>query len=285
MTTSMIPVSQDAMKSIALHGDYSKVSDTDRVNIALNLCETFGLNPATVPFNWLKNEKTGAISLYPNKSCAAGLASNRKLSVQVVKEGPIMDTAYSVTVKVTEGDRVTEDVGVTSMSYFKKGDANTPGSWQRVDGTGLADAVMKAHTKATRRAVLKHCGLSLPEEKEEEPLVVVDTQVTVKTPAEVVKAAEQKHDEAKANAYVQQMGPKKELWDWRGVIEKVTPLEKPKGGRAWSIMGSEGTEFKTDDKAFEEVLSSIEHGKEYDIRYRINGKGTFIVTDMKDAGT
>ena len=290
--SNMIQVSGDAMKSIALHGDYSKVSEGDRVNIALNLCETFGLNPATVPFNWLKNEKTGAISLYPNKSCAAGLASNRNLSVEVVKEGPVMDTAYSVTVRVKEGDRVTEDVGVTSITYFKKGDASTPGSWTRIEGSGLADAIMKAHTKATRRTVLKHCGLSLPEEKEgEEPIIIVDTPVKVtETPKEVAKqivqAAEVKHDEAKANGYTPEAKeqPKEEGESWIGRVEKIVTLEKPKSkAPVWEVIGQDGSSFKTDDVKFQDVISSVEHGESVAIRYKVSGKGTKVIQSMVNA--
>src|SRR6185295_6796626 len=285
--TGLTQVSADAVRAITLHGDYSKISEDELYHVVLSICDSLGLNPSMNPFNWLKNEKTGAISLYPNKSCAAQLASNRKLKCEVVSEGLALETVYSVKVRVTEGERITEDVGAVSVKYFKKGENGQSGAWVMVEGSGLADAIMKAHTKATRRTVLKHCGLGLPDERDEEvPLIVVDTPVTVKdTPAAIVQKAEEKHAEAKANAYqpeppAQEPEQPKGKQTWTGSVTSVNNLES-NGHPVWELHGDDGSIFKTGEAKV--VKDGIEKNTRYTVTYEVNGRGTKVALKLKEA--
>ena len=284
MTASngLVPVSQDAIKAITLYADYSKISENDRVNVALSLCDRYGLDPATTPFNWLKNDKTGVVALYANKSCAAQLASNRKLKCEIVSEGLVLESVYSVRYRVTEGDRVTEDVGVSPITYFKKGEGSTPGSWARLEGGGLSDAIMKAHTKATRRTVLKHCGLGLPDEKEE-PLVVIDTSVTAKEEPKPQEPPPKQEETKKLEAPTPQEKPKKAPKEkWSGILTSVQELKLPDGRPAWELMGFDGTAFKTADPPCAEIAQEAsDKAVSVDIKFTVNSKGTNVVTGLK----
>lgn len=267
----MIQVSQEAIKAISLSGDYSKLTESDRLNVVLSICEQLNLNPALNPFNYIPN-KDGKIMLYPNKSCAAQLSSNRKLKCEVVSEGLALESVYTVKVRITEGERVTEDVGAVAVTYFKKGENGQPGTWARLEGSGVADAIKKAHTQAKRRAVLAHCGLGLPESQEEEPLIVIDTPAKVTdTPAPV------KQEETK------KLEQKPETHKWTGKIASVRPEELPGGKACWTLIGHDGNVFKTADPVFKEHIESIEEGKEYSIKYEPNKKGTYVVVKMGDA--
>lgn len=266
MNSNMIQVSPDAIKAISLHGDYSKLSEADRLSVVLSICDQLNLNPALNPFNYIPN-KDGKIMLYPNKSCSAQLASNRKLKCEVVSEGVALESVYEVKCRVTEGERVTEDVGAVAITYWKKGDNGQPGSWARLEGSGIADAIKKAHTQAKRRTILAHCGLGLPDGQEEEPLVVLDTPVNVKD----VPKDEPKHQELPA--------PKPQKDKWRGMFDRVDSLES-NGKPVWAFIGTDGQEFKTADPVFTE--NGIEKGREYEVTFKTNGKGTRIIEKLKE---
>jgi hypothetical protein len=82
-----------------------------------------------------------------------------------------MDDIYLVSVRVTGADgRLSENQGAVAIAHLK--------------GDALANAVLKATTKAIRRAVLAHCGLGMLDETEAEtipnarmePMVQVSTE-------------------------------------------------------------------------------------------------------------
>lgn len=271
----MIQVSQEAIKAISLNGDYSKISEQDRLSVVLSICDQLNLNPALNPFNYITN-KDGKIMLYPNKSCAAQLSSNRKLKCEVVSEGLALDSVYTVKVRVTEGERVTEDVGAVAVTYFKKGDNGQPGAWVKLEGAGIADAIKKAHTQAKRRAVLAHCGLGLPESQEEEPLVVIDTPSKVTTTPEPEPAKQQQEETKKLEA------PKQDPGKWTGKIASVRPEQLPTGKPCWTVIGHDGSIFKTADEIFQPLFDAMTENSQYEIKYEPNKKGTWVILRMKE---
>lgn len=130
--------------------------------------------------------------------------------------------------------------------------------------------------------------------EDEEPLIVPDDEeppkgspakVFDKTPAEVVKAADEKHSEAKANAYAPESsqpangnGASKPL-KWKGCITDAEPLELPDGSPAWSLHGADGNVFKTADP--KHVKGGIEANVEYEITYHVNGRMTNVVDKIR----
>ncbi|EAK0214907.1 hypothetical protein FCL21_09215 [Campylobacter coli] len=131
-------------------GDLSKLSDVERASYVKNLCEILGLNMLTKPFEYIV--LNGKLTLYANKSATDQLRQIRKVSItktEVAQVGDIyMVTAYAA----TPDGRTDCDTGALSI--------------KNLGGDNLANAIMKAITKAKRRVTLSICGLGMLDESE-----------------------------------------------------------------------------------------------------------------------
>jgi hypothetical protein len=156
------------IESIVMNGDLSKLQPAQKVAYYNYRCSQAGLDPAAKPFDLLK--LNGKEVLYANAQCTQQLCAIHKLSTQVTHREK-MDDIYLVSVRVTGADgRLSENQGAVAIAHLK--------------GDALANAVLKATTKAIRRAVLAHCGLGMLDETEAEtipnarmePMVQVSTE-------------------------------------------------------------------------------------------------------------
>jgi hypothetical protein len=142
------------IERLLITGDLAKLSPDQRSAYYLSLCQLAGLNPLTQPFEYLTlNNK---LVLYAKKACTDQLRAIHKVSV-VDMDQVECDGVYSVTVKVQNGDGRTDmDVGVVKIASLT--------------GDNRANAMMKAATKAKRRATLSICGLGMLDEAEIETI-------------------------------------------------------------------------------------------------------------------
>ena len=141
-------------ESIVLRGDLSGLNEQQKKNYYLFRCRQVGLDPAAKPFDLLK--LNGKEILYANAGATQQLCSIHKLSTQITHRERI-DDIYVVSVRVTAADgRVSENQGAVSVGSAR--------------GDALANAILKATTKAIRRAVLAHCGLGMMDETEVETI-------------------------------------------------------------------------------------------------------------------
>lgn len=141
-------------ESIVLRGDLSGLNEQQKKNYYLFRCRQVGLDPAAKPFDLLK--LNGKEILYANAGATQQLCSIHKLSTQITHRERI-DDIYVVSVRVTGADgRVSENQGAVSVGNAR--------------GDALANAILKATTKAIRRAVLAHCGLGMMDETEVETI-------------------------------------------------------------------------------------------------------------------
>ncbi|EAH4545308.1 hypothetical protein IBH16_001812 [Campylobacter jejuni] len=135
-------------------GDLSKLSDVERASYVKNLCESLSLNMLTKPFEYIA--LNGKLTLYANKSATDQLRQIRKVSItktEVAQVGDIyMVTAYAA----TPDGRTDCDTGALNI--------------KNLDGDNLANAIMKAITKAKRRVTLSICGLGMLDESELETI-------------------------------------------------------------------------------------------------------------------
>ncbi|HHQ3652153.1 TPA: hypothetical protein ACSPVW_001584 [Campylobacter coli] len=135
-------------------GDLSKLSDVERASYVKNLCESLGLNMLTKPFEYIV--LNGKLTLYANKSATDQLRQIRKVSItktEVAQVGDIyMVTAYAA----TPDGRTDCDTGALNI--------------KNLGGDNLANAIMKAITKAKRRVTLSICGLGMLDEGELETI-------------------------------------------------------------------------------------------------------------------
>ena len=142
------------IESIVINGDLSKLQADQKVAYYNFRCQQAGLDPAAKPFDLLT--LNGKQVLYANAQCTQQLCAIHKLSTQVTHRER-MDDIYIVSVRVTGADgRVSENQGAVAIGHLK--------------ADALANAVLKATTKAIRRAVLSHVGLGMLDETEVETI-------------------------------------------------------------------------------------------------------------------
>lgn len=144
----------EIVEQVIIKGDLSKLTAEERSTYYLKVCESVGLNPFTKPFEYIN--LNGKLTLYALRACTDQLRSIHKVSVLDMTESERGDV-FIVTAKVTNGE------GRTDMA---KG-AVTIGN---LKGDALANAMMKAETKAKRRATLSICGLGFLDETEIETI-------------------------------------------------------------------------------------------------------------------
>lgn len=166
----------DVMEKVILENDLAKLTPTEKVRYVSQVCQTLGLNPATRPFQLLKfNNKE---VLYATKDATEQLRYLRGVSIKSLDTKILQDSLYVVTANATLPDgRTDSSTGVTVINGLK--------------GEPLANAMMKAETKAKRRATLSICGLGFLDESEVDSIpnaskisideVVVNNVVDTKT--------------------------------------------------------------------------------------------------------
>ena len=166
--------------SIVLRGDLSGLNETQKRDYYLYRCRQVGLDPAAKPFDLLT--LNGKQILYANAGATQQLCAIHKLSTQITHRERV-DGIYIVSVRCTGADgRVSENQGAVDVSSLQ--------------GERLANAILKATTKAIRRSVLAHCGLgmldeteveTIPEARRESLVVTQDpAPITVETPPDQV---------------------------------------------------------------------------------------------------
>jgi hypothetical protein len=142
------------IESVVIQGDLSKLTPTEKASYYAKVCESIGVNPLTRPFEYLK--LNGKEVLYARRDCTDQLRNTRRVSV-AIKERETIDGVYVVTAGASMPDgRADESTGAVTI----KG----------LTGDNLANAMMKAETKAKRRVTLSICGLGCLDETELETI-------------------------------------------------------------------------------------------------------------------
>jgi len=148
----------NVIASLVTTGDLSRLTNEEKAQHYLAVCNALGLTAATQPFSYLR--LNGKEILYANRACTEQLCSVHKLSVEVTGRQTDGDV-HMVFVRVWQGkggpsERFADGEGAVPLSGLK--------------GEALANAYLKCATKARRRAVLAFCGLSLLDETEVETI-------------------------------------------------------------------------------------------------------------------
>jgi len=163
-------VSPEALEALLARGDLNALNDQQKVNFIAAVCKSVGLNPLTRPFDFMKT-RDGKQIIYANKGCAEQLRQVNKISLEIVERELIKDV-YVVTAKATsiKDGRVDSATGAVSIG--------------KLFGEALANAYMKAETKAKRRVTLSICGLNMLDETEASTIPRAKQDVT---PSDVTK--------------------------------------------------------------------------------------------------
>jgi len=151
---AVTPVLPTAIESALIGGDLSKLDTNQRLNLYKSTCESLGLNPLTKPLEYIT--LNGKLTLYAKRDCGDQLRKIHKISVTVVSREKI-DDIFVVCARATTPDgRTDESIGAVNVAGAK--------------GDNLANAFMKAETKAKRRVTLSICGLGFLDESDVETI-------------------------------------------------------------------------------------------------------------------
>ncbi|HEY8415654.1 MAG TPA: hypothetical protein VIK99_07780 [Thermaerobacter sp.] len=140
------------IEKVVVEGDLSRLTPAERVAYYRRVCESLGLNPYTKPFDYI--QLNGKLVLYARKDATEQLRKRDGISIQIVAREFLSNLGiYAVTARATAKDgRVDESIGAVHVAGLK--------------GEALANALMKAETKAKRRVTLSICGLGWLDESE-----------------------------------------------------------------------------------------------------------------------
>lgn len=163
----------ETLERVMLEGDLSKLRPEQRLEWYRARCDAAGLDPRGQPFQYLL--LNGKLVLYATKAATEQLTGIHKLGVAIVGRETDRDTGlHIVQARVTFPDgRTVDDCGAVCLTGLK--------------GEALANAVLKATTKAKRRTVLSALGLGMLDESEVEA-VAGARRVSVEPTGEIVDA-------------------------------------------------------------------------------------------------
>ena len=145
------PVSlAEAIEKVLIGGDLAPLDVEQRMDYYKKVCQSLGLNPLTRPFDYIIFN--GKMTLYARRDCTDQLRKIYGVSVTGIKKETI-EGMYVVEAEVKDRNGRT-DTGTGAIFI---------GNLAKLD---LANAIMKAETKAKRRATLSICGLGFLDQSE-----------------------------------------------------------------------------------------------------------------------
>jgi hypothetical protein len=138
------------IEDVLIRGNLSDLTPQQRVEYVARVCQSLGMNPLTRPFEFLT--LNGKLVLYAKRDAADQLRKINGISIEIVGR-EISDGLLIVHARAKDKTgRDDEDFGVVA---FKGG-----------GGEFMANAMMKAVTKAKRRVTLSISGLGFLDETE-----------------------------------------------------------------------------------------------------------------------
>lgn len=160
----LVQLEQETMTKLMLTGDMAGLNENQRIVYYQKMCNHLQLDPVTLPFSILALK--GKTVLYANKGCAAQLNLKHHINHEI-KSREFIKGLYVVTAFAkTKDGRFTENIGAIPIQSSDGKD---------FCGETLANAMMKAETKAKRRATLDLVGLGMPDVSEVE--TIADAQI------------------------------------------------------------------------------------------------------------
>jgi uncharacterized metal-binding protein len=153
--SSAIPMKQEFdVSRLVVDGDVSRLTPEQKSQYYILRCKEHGMSPSSQPFNYLR--LNGKEVLYANKGCAEQLRAINKVSIKITKADQVGDL-FVVIAEAKDGNgREDSATGAVTIVGLK--------------GESLANAMMKAETKAKRRVTLSICGLNMLDETEVESM-------------------------------------------------------------------------------------------------------------------
>jgi hypothetical protein len=143
-------VNAELFEKVITANDLAGLTSVEKVMYVSRVCESLGLNPLTKPFQLLKFN--GKEVMYATKDATEQLRKIHNVSIDSL-DTKIIDGIYIVTASASLlNGKKDSSTGVISITGLRS--------------DALANAMMKAETKAKRRVTLSICGLGMLDESE-----------------------------------------------------------------------------------------------------------------------
>lgn len=197
-----LQISTETMSKLALAGDVGGLNPQEKIQYYAALCERVGLDPATQPFKLMR--LSGKEVFYLDRSGAQQLNRLHQISHEI-KTREFVNGCYVVTARASIGNRFTDSIGAVACEGLK--------------GEALANATMKAETKAKRRATLDLVGLGMLDETEVETIPTAQ-----RLNAELVPMPQRQIDDVKQAKVVETKPVTASDAHRTRLIELLTPL-------------------------------------------------------------
>lgn len=149
-----------AIEKVLVQGDLAPLKPEERVQYYKTVCESLGLNPYTKPFSYIT--LNGKLTLYANKDAADQLRRIYGVSIDDVSREMDGDLIIVEAKGHDATGRTDVEIGVVNKKEM---------------GGNIANALMKANTKAKRRLTLSLVGLGWLDETEIESIPKSQAQV------------------------------------------------------------------------------------------------------------
>ena len=164
-------VPPELLEKVIIEGDLEKLSAAERMEYYEKVCDSLGLNPLTRPFDYIK--LSGKLTLYAKKDATEQLAKMHHVSIKL-QPGRSIEGVYLVQATASTEYRSVDATGAVPIESLK--------------GEAKANALMKAETKACRRAVLRLVGLGWLDETEVTSVSDATPVLVDHTTGEIVEA-------------------------------------------------------------------------------------------------
>ena len=174
MSTEITPIER-----VLVAGDLSALTEGQRLEYYRAVCESLKINPLTRPFEYLR--LNGRLILYATRAATDQLRATRGISVIGVEIKEDSDTITVIARGRAADGREDTEIGVVPIAGLR--------------GDALANARMKAVTKAKRRLTLSLAGLGWLDETEIETI-----RPTAAPPPELPASAPPAADDAAERA-------------------------------------------------------------------------------------
>lgn len=207
--TQELAKTDNIIEAVITAGDLSKLSAIDRTNYYVNVCKSIGLNPMTKPFEYIT--LNGKLTLYARKDATDQLRSMRHVSISKLEREKVEDVYVVTAYAVLPDGRQDSSIGAVSIGNLK--------------GDPLANAMMKAETKAKRRVTLSICGLGMLDETE---LETIPTATPPADPPQPTATGQASDDAVQLENARQAWGKSRDSAKARGLsvaIEQNTPAK------------------------------------------------------------
>jgi hypothetical protein len=160
------PTVAEAIEKVLIVGDLNPLTTEQRLEYYKAVCKSLGLNPLTRPFDYIafKESDDGPtrLQLYARRDCTDQLRKIHGISVTKVTRSTDAGMFIAEATVCNKEGKTDCAIGVVPVM---KWDRNSK-AWKQMTNRDLANAQMKAETKAKRRATLSICGLGFLDETE-----------------------------------------------------------------------------------------------------------------------